>query len=172
MVSMLRAAWVRKKVSSMGSNRLHEPGSLSHRCLLVREKKQFQIFKRWCVSPLGGHGDAIGAWEVPSLAPRCFQPGKGSPDPHGLKSQGSHHPPYLAAAVGDDRVEEGIRCFLDGPQDGGDVDDGCLAATQALFFAVLGSLLQQRQEGLGRNNLVRHLCLKTVSLIATATQGG
>lgn len=69
-------------------------------------------------------------------------------------------------------MEEGIRCFLDGPQDGGDVDDGCLAATQALFFAVLGSLLQQRQEGLGRNNLVRHLSLKTVSLIATATQGG
>lgn len=69
-------------------------------------------------------------------------------------------------------MEEGIRCFLDGPQDGGDVDDGCLAATQALFFAVLGCLLQQRQEGLGRNNLVGHLCLKPVPLMAAAIQGG
>lgn len=68
-------------------------------------------------------------------------------------------------------MEEGIRSFLDGPQDGGDVDDGCLAATQALFFAVLGSFLQQRQEGLGRSNLVGHLCLKPAPTYGNCNPG-
>lgn len=124
-----------------------------------------------------GHGDGQGAWAVisrdkslhltisPSHNPRCC-PGKGQLQlPPSSRARAGPQSLYLAAAVGDDWLEEGLRSFLDGPHDAGDVDDGCPAATQPLFCALLGSLLQQGQERLGKSILVRCLCLQP----ATAT---
>lgn len=99
----------------------------------------------------------------------ALRPGlaKASSDSHSAPKPAS---PYLAAAVGDDRLAEGLGSFLDGSHDSGDVDDGCLAATQSLLCAVLGSLLQQGQECLGRSSLVGCLCPQLAPLTATATQ--
>lgn len=113
---------------------------------------------RWAPA---GHGDAQGARPVISR-------GKSLHLTTQLSLSSQAWALYLAAAVGDDRLEEGLRSFLDGPHDAGDVDNGCPAATQSLFCALLGSLLQQRQECLGRSTLVRCLCLQPAPLRATA----
>lgn len=117
-----------------------------------------QISPRWAWTGYGGaqrtwmvtntftflHPISSGAALRPGLA-RASSDSQPAPEPP---------PPYLAAAVGDDRLEIGLRSSLDGPQEGGDVDDGCLVATQSFFPAVLGSLLQEGQECLGTSSLV------------------
>lgn len=57
---------------------------------------------------------------------------------------------YLAAAVGNDRLVECFRGFLEGCQDCGNVDNGCLPTAHSFLGASLSSLLQQGQEGLGK----------------------